>query len=56
MKGLHTDFACLMYKNLVNKPSEAEIVAIIAEAVIIEKEVRIIAKYVFAKVTPVFSS
>ena len=40
LQGLHTDFACLLFKNLVNKPSEATIVAIVAEAVAIEKEVR----------------
>ena len=38
-QGLHTDFACLLFKNLMNKPSEATIVAIVAEAVAIEKEV-----------------
>jgi len=37
-EGLHTDFACLMFKHLVNKPTEARIVGIIKEAVQIEQE------------------
>jgi len=37
-EGLHTDFACLMYKHLVNKLSEEEVKAIIADAVTIEQE------------------
>jgi len=37
-EGLHTDFACLMYKHLVNKLSEEEVKAIIADAVSIEQE------------------
>ncbi|KAA0202823.1 hypothetical protein HAZT_HAZT003798 [Hyalella azteca] len=37
-EGLHTDFACLMYKLLVNKPSEDRVVSIIREAVAIEQE------------------
>jgi len=37
-EGLHTDFACLMYKHLVNKLSEEEVKAIIADAVKIEQE------------------
>jgi len=37
-EGLHTDFACLMYKLLVNKPTEERVVGIIKEAVAIEQE------------------
>lgn len=37
-EGLHTDFACLMFKKLVNKPSNDAVIAIIDEAVVIEKE------------------
>jgi len=37
-EGLHTDFACLMYKHLVNKPSEEHVKSIIADAVKIEQE------------------
>ena len=37
-EGLHTDFACLMFKHLVNKPSEARIKEIIKDAVKIEQE------------------
>jgi len=37
-EGLHTDFACLMYKHLVNKLSEEEVKSIIADAVKIEQE------------------
>lgn len=37
-EGLHTDFACLMFKHLVNKPSEKRIKEIIKEAVSIEQE------------------
>ena len=36
--GLHTDFACLMYKHLVQKPSQEQIIAIIRDAVSIEQE------------------
>jgi ribonucleoside-diphosphate reductase subunit M2 len=36
-EGLHRDFACLMYKHLVNKPSVARIVDIIRDAVKIEQ-------------------
>merc|ERR1712212_243627 len=35
-EGLHTDFACLMYKHLVNKPSKQRILSIIVDAVTIE--------------------
>lgn len=38
LKGLHTDFACLMFKHLVQKPSKTEIIAIIQDAVTIEQE------------------
>jgi len=37
-EGLHTDFACLMYEMLVNKPDPEKVTAIITEAVAIEKE------------------
>lgn len=37
-EGLHTDFACLMFKHLVNKPAEERVVGIIREAVAIEQE------------------
>lgn len=37
-EGLHTDFACLMYRHLVNKPSVERIYEIVQEAVVIEKE------------------
>merc|ERR1711962_836200 len=35
-EGLHTDFACLMFKHLVNKPSQERIYSIVREAVDIE--------------------
>ena len=35
-EGLHTDFACLMFKHLVNKPSQDRILEIVKEAVEIE--------------------
>jgi len=37
-EGLHTDFACLIYKYLVNKLSQEKIYQMIDEAVTIEKE------------------
>lgn len=38
-EGLHCDFACLLFNNyLQNKPSPEEIVCIISDAVVIEKE------------------
>jgi ribonucleoside-diphosphate reductase subunit M2 len=37
-EGLHTDFACLMFKHLLQKPSVEEITEIIREAVTIEQE------------------
>lgn len=37
-EGLHCDFACLMFKHLVNKPSEEKIKEIILDAVKIEQE------------------
>merc|ERR1711892_1234703 len=37
-EGLHTDFACLMFRHLVNKPSPASVESIIREAVEIECE------------------
>jgi ribonucleoside-diphosphate reductase subunit M2 len=35
---LHTDFACLMYRHLVNKPSNERIYEIVEDAVRIEVE------------------
>ena len=32
-EGLHTDFACLMFKHLVNKPSNERIMEIVCDAV-----------------------
>lgn len=37
-EGLHCDFACLLYKHLINKLSKERILEIITEAVSIEKE------------------
>ena len=37
-EGLHTDFACLMFKHLINKPTEARIKEIVTDAVKIEQE------------------
>ena len=37
-EGLHTDFACLMFHHLNNKPSEERIKEIVCEAVEIETE------------------
>merc|ERR1712111_81481 len=37
-EGLHTDFACLMYKHLVDKPSQERIYEIVCNAVDIEIE------------------
>lgn len=37
-EGLHTDFACLMFKHLVNKPSKERINEIVKDAVTIECE------------------
>lgn len=37
-EGLHTDFACLMFKYLVQKPSKERVIEIIREAVLIEQE------------------
>ena len=37
-EGLHCDFACLLYKELTNKLPEAQVHAIITNAVEIEKE------------------
>lgn len=37
-EGMHTDFACLLYSHLVNRPSSDIIERIITEAVAIEKE------------------
>merc|ERR1712112_693373 len=37
-EGLHTDFACLMFRHLVNKPSNSKILEIVVDAVDIEIE------------------
>lgn len=37
-EGLHTDFACLIYKHLKNKLSVERVTEIICDAVTIEKE------------------
>ncbi|XP_055624795.1 ribonucleoside-diphosphate reductase subunit M2 [Toxorhynchites rutilus septentrionalis] len=37
-EGLHTDFACLMFKHLVQKPSKERVIEIIRDAVVIEQE------------------
>ncbi|ODM91095.1 Ribonucleoside-diphosphate reductase subunit M2 [Orchesella cincta] len=37
-EGLHCDFACLMFKHIVNKPDQSTVIKIIKDAVIIEQE------------------
>ncbi|XP_026731329.1 ribonucleoside-diphosphate reductase subunit M2 [Trichoplusia ni] len=37
-EGLHTDFACLMFRHLVQKPSKERVLQIIKDAVVIEQE------------------
>merc|ERR1711879_515389 len=37
-EGLHTDFACLMFKHVVNRPSQDHTLRIVEEAVAIETE------------------
>ncbi|XP_064605537.1 ribonucleoside-diphosphate reductase small chain-like isoform X1 [Liolophura sinensis] len=37
-EGLHCDFACLMFKHLVNKPSQERVYEIVKQAVTIEQE------------------
>merc|ERR1739847_65917 len=37
-EGLHTDFACLLFKHLVNKPGQDRIYEIVKDAVLIECE------------------
>merc|ERR1712227_1184294 len=37
-EGLHTDFACLMFRHLVDKPSQERIYEIVRDAVTIEQE------------------
>lgn len=37
-EGLHTDFACLMYRHLANKPSQERVYEIVTDAVRIEQE------------------
>jgi len=38
VQGLHTDFACLLFKYIVNRPSQERIYEIIRDAVAIEQE------------------
>lgn len=38
IQGLHTDFACLLFKHLVQKPPKEVIIHIIREAVTIEQD------------------
>lgn len=37
-QGLHCDFACLLFKHLVQKPSPSRVTDIIADAVVIEQK------------------
>jgi ribonucleoside-diphosphate reductase subunit M2 len=37
-EGMHTDFACLLFSHLVNRPEKAVVAKVITEAVDIEKE------------------
>ncbi|XP_048515437.1 ribonucleoside-diphosphate reductase subunit M2 isoform X3 [Athalia rosae] len=37
-EGLHCDFACLMFKHIVQKPSQERVISIISDAVAIEQE------------------
>lgn len=37
-EGLHTDFACLLYKYIENKPSDEAVIGLIREAVAFEQE------------------
>lgn len=37
-EGLHCDFACLLYKHIVNKPSDKRVLRIINDAVAIEQQ------------------
>merc|ERR1712204_47327 len=37
-EGLHTDFACLMFRHLANKPSQERVYSIVCDAVAIEIE------------------
>ncbi|KAL1451435.1 hypothetical protein WDU94_005811 [Cyamophila willieti] len=37
-EGLHCEFACLMFKHLVNRPSEERVRSIVTEAVLLEQE------------------
>ncbi|XP_063993545.1 ribonucleoside-diphosphate reductase subunit M2 B isoform X2 [Diachasmimorpha longicaudata] len=37
-EGLHCDFACLLFKHIVQKPSQERVISIIADAVQIEQE------------------
>lgn len=37
-EGLHCEFACLLFKHLVNKPNEERIKSIVLDAVVVEQE------------------
>lgn len=37
-QGLHCDFACLMFKHIVQKPTQQRVISIIKDAVAIEQE------------------
>lgn len=41
-EGLHTDFACLLYRKLVNKLPEGRVADIIGDAVEIEKVILVV--------------
>jgi ribonucleoside-diphosphate reductase subunit M2 len=38
LQGLHCDFACLIFKHIIQKPSEERVISIIKDAVVIEQE------------------
>ena len=38
-EGLHCDFACLMFKHVLQKPTKERVQQIVCEAVAIEQEV-----------------
>ena len=38
LQGLHCDFACLMFRHLVNKPSQDRVLEVVKSAVEIETE------------------
>ena len=38
VKGLHCEFACLLFKHLTHRPSQERIYEIVTDAVVIEQE------------------